>query len=237
MSKPKVLIFDIETAGVNARKADLGFVLMIGWKWLGHKTTHCTVIKKRDLKHFNDKPILTEFSKVYEQADLTVGHFSSVFDRRFVQGRMLIHGLPPLPFTKMRDTCMILRSAANYSSNSLNSAGYTLGLEQKKQAKGSGWPLWWFKAMQGDMKAVREMAEYCKQDVRSTEALYLRILPYDNAHPRIWWQAEHSCRKCGSKQVQKRGPAIKDGKRMQRAQCMSCASWNYFQLEKGREAV
>lgn len=221
----KILFWDIESAGVNALKSDLGFCLMVGYKWAGDKEASIVTIKKKDLKTFNDGPLLTEFSRIYNEADLTVAHFGSVFDRRFIQGRLMINKLPPIPFTKMRDTCMIARSVANYSSNRLNTLGNTLSLENKKIEKGSGWPGWWFRAMQGDMSAIEEMAVYCKGDVLALEELYYRLLPFDNAHPRMHHVASRqSCAKCGGT-VQYHGVAFTKTAKYHRFQCNECGSW------------
>lgn len=217
MSESKILFWDLETAGVNALKSDLGFVLMVGYKWNYESETKILTIAKKDLKHFNDGPLLKDFAEIYNEADLTVAHFGSVFDRRFFQGRLLIHNLPPIPPTKMRDTCMIARSVANFSSNRLKNLGTTLHLQHQKMEKGDGWPQWWFKAMQGDMKAVADMAEYCKDDVRALEELYYRLLPFDNAHPRM--HADRSvCGRCGAG-VQYRGIAVTKTSRYRRWQC------------------
>lgn len=224
VSKPRVLFWDIETAGVNALKSDLGFCLMVGYKWAGSKKVKVLTIKKRDLRTFNDGPLLRAFSKVYKEADLTVAHFGSVFDRRFFQGRLLINKLPPIPPTKMRDTCMIARSVANYSSNRLVALGNTLTLNNRKMEKGTGWPTWWFRAMQGDMKAVRDMALYCRDDVLALEELYYRLLPFDNAHPRMYVDREQ-CRKCGSRSIQYHGHAFEKQNRYKRFQCNDCGDW------------
>ena len=225
MSKPKILFFDIESGGVNALKSDLGFCLMIGYKWAHEKNVKIIAIKKHDLRTFNDGPILSAFSKIYTQADMTVAHFGSVFDRRFIQGRLLIHKLPPIPATRMRDTCMIARSAANYSSNRLNTLGNTLDLVHKKIDKGTGWPSWWFKAMQGDMSAVKAMADYCKGDVLALEELYYRLLPFDNAHPRLHRDEDRTvCGKCGG-DIQYHGWAFEKTLRYKRYQCNACGAW------------
>ena len=225
MTKPRILFWDIETDGVNALKADLGFCVMVGYKWQGDKDAKVLTVKKKDLRNFNDGPLLTAFSKIYNQADLTVAHFGSVFDRRFIQGRLLINSLPPIPFTKMRDTCMVARSVANYSSNRLGNLCVTLKLPQKKMEKGSGWPLWWFKVMRGDMQALRDMAAYCKDDVRALEALYNRLRPFDNAHPRMFLETDRpSCGKCGGV-IQYHGVAFQGNKRYRRFQCNKCGAW------------
>jgi len=225
MAKPKILFFDFETAGVNALRSDLGFCLMVGYKWNFRKVARVLTIKHKDLRHFNDGPLLTEFSTLYTEADLTVAHFGSVFDRRFFQGRLLINKLPAIPFTKMRDTCMIARSVANFSSNRLKNLGDTLKLENRKLEKGDGWPGWWFGAMQGDMKSVKDMANYCKGDVLALEELYYRLRPFDNAHPRIHFDADRVvCPACGGG-VQYHGVAFMGVQKYKRYQCNTCGKW------------
>lgn len=226
MKKPRILFFDIETAGVNALKSDLGFVLMVGYKWAHQKEAKVLCIKKKHLKHFNDGPLLVKFSEIYKQADIVVAHFGSVFDRRFWQGRLMIHKLPPIPNTVMRDTCMIARSVANYSSNRLKNLGDTLNLVNRKIEKGDGWPSWWFKAMQGDMQAIRDMAVYCKGDVLALEELYYRLRPFDNAHPRLDMRANR-CGACGGRTVRE-GYRYAKTRRYARYRCVTdgCRKWS-----------
>jgi len=235
MAELKILFWDIESAGVYALKSDLGFCLMVGYKWNYEKAARVLTIQHRHLRHFNDGPLLKEFSKIYTEADLTVAHFGSVFDRRFVQGRLMINKLPAIPFTRMRDTCMIARSVANYSSNRLKNLGTTLSLNNKKEEKGEGWPKWWFGAMQGDMGSIKKMAHYCKRDVLATEELYYRLLPFDNAHPRMHFskipEDRDPCPVCGGAN-QQRGVAFANNKRYYRYQCSKCGKWS-----RGKKAI
>jgi len=159
VSEPKILYFDIESAGVNALKSDLGFVIIFGYKWNYEDEVKALTIEKQDLVNFDDKALLIEASKLLEEAHICVGHFSSVFDRRFIQGRLLIHGLPPIPPTKMRDTCMIARSVANFSSNRLKHLAKILELRHQKLE--NNWPSAWFQVMQGNMAALKGLATYC----------------------------------------------------------------------------
>lgn len=220
-SQPKILTFDLESAGVNALKSDLGFVICIGYKWLHEKKANVLMLDQADLKRFDDKKILAEFSLLFNEADLVVGHYASVFDRRFIQGRLLINNLPPIPPTKMRDTCMISRSAANFSSNRLKHLCKILNLKQQKME--NGWPLAWFQVMTGDMKALKGLADYCKGDVLATEELYMRLRPFDNAHPRVEMDRA-KCPVC-SGAVQYRGYSFVAGKRYRRFQCVGCSKW------------
>ncbi|KKK57276.1 hypothetical protein LCGC14_3056080, partial [marine sediment metagenome] len=106
MANPKVLIWDLETGGVNAFKADLGFILNFGYKWLGEEKV--TVLKVSNYKDWfkktrnlpvNDKPLLTAALKIMFQADMLVAHYGDRFDRRFFQGRCAIQGLVSPPPT------------------------------------------------------------------------------------------------------------------------------------------
>jgi uncharacterized protein YprB with RNaseH-like and TPR domain len=215
LNKPKILFFDIESAGVNALKSDLGFVIMVGYKWANEKEAKIDVIRRHDLRKFDDRELLTRFSKRFEQADICVAHFGSVFDRRFIQGRLLINGLPPIPPTRMRDTCMIARSVANFSSNRLKHLAKILSLDNQKLD--NNWPIAWFKVMQGDMEHLRALAEYCKGDVVALEELYNRLLPFDNAHPRIY-SSRTVCGRCGANVIY-RGKAFVNNNQYRRYQC------------------
>lgn len=229
MGEPKILSFDIETAGVNALKSDLGFVIVFGYKWLHEKKAHALVIDSGDLRRFDDRQLLTEASKLISEADIVVGHFASVFDRRFLQGRLLIHGLPPIPPVKMRDTCMIARSVANYSSNRLKHLAKILDLTNQKLE--NGWPMAWFRVMQGDAKALEGMAKYCKGDVCAVEELYLRLRPFDQPHPRL--VADRTkCGICGGA-IEYRGFAYVSERKYRRFVCKECSRWG----REGKAAI
>lgn len=220
-NKPKVLFFDIESAGVNALKSDLGFVICFGYKWQHEAKAHCITIDEKSLKKFDDRKLLEEASKILNEADLICGHFASVFDRRFIQGRLLINDLPPIAPTKMRDTCFMARAAANFSSNRLKHLAKILGLSNQKLE--NNWPTAWFKVMQGDMKALRGMATYCKGDVLALEELYNRLRVFDKRHERIYLDRT-KCAVCGNN-VQYRGSAINGERRYRRYQCVVCGKW------------
>lgn len=218
---PRILFFDIETAGVNALKSDLGFVILFGYKWSDEKTAHVLKIDRSSLRHFSDRKLLEQASRILAEAGIVVAHYGSVFDRRFIQGRLLINNLPPIPPTKMRDTKFIASSNANFSSNRLKNLAKTLGLKNRKTD--NNWPTAWFKVMQGDMKALDQMAIYCKHDVLALEELYYRLRPFDGPHPRLQEDRE-KCPVCG-KGINYRGVSFVGEFRYRRFQCMSCGKW------------
>jgi hypothetical protein len=231
---PKILIWDIETGGVNAFRSDLGFMLNFGYKWLGEGDAKVLTVDgypdwfqpKNRFGPINDKPLLEASLKLMTQADLMVAHYGDKFDRRFFQGRCAIHGLTPPPPTKQRDTWRIARTAFNFSSNRLAHLATVLGLsEQKHQKTRDEWPGWWFRAMAGDAKAIHEMAKYCAQDVRTLEQIYLRIRQYDNPHPRMYHEDDRKvCGRCGG-EVQYRGKRLASHYWYRRFQCTLCGTW------------
>ena len=229
MRKPRILCFDIESAGVNALKSDLGFVIVFGYKWLHQKKAHSISISKRSLKHFDDRKLLREASKLLEEADIVVAHFGSVFDRRFINGRLLINNLPALPNTKMRDTCMIARSVANFSSNRLKHLAKILDFKHQKLE--NNWPQAWFKVMQGNTNHLNKLAKYCRGDVLALEELYLKLRSFDNNHPRMFPVGIQNCRLCGEK-AQLRGFFYANEKKYQRWYCTKCKKW-----DRSRKAI
>lgn len=222
VSKPKLLFFDIESIGVNALKADLGRVVMFGYKTNLMYKPRVEKMTKAELRNFDDKPLLERITSIYQDCELSIGHYAAPFDRRFLQGRLLINNMPPLPPTRLRDTCLILRSVANFSSNRLGYAAKILNLAHRKTD--NNWPEAWFKVMQGNMQHLKAMAEYCAHDVLAVEDLYYRIRPFDNAHPRMF-EDQALCRKCGSA-GQLHGVAWHAGKKYHRFQCNACGGWD-----------
>lgn len=219
--QPKILLFDIESAGVNALKSDLGFVIIFGYKWLDEKKAHTLTLDKKSLQQFSDRKLLIEASKLFDEADLIVGHFASVFDRRFIQGRLLINALPPIPNVKMRDTCIMARSIANFSSNRLKHLAKILNFKNQKLE--NNWPTAWFEVMRGNMDHLHALAKYCEGDVLALEELYLYLRPFDNPHPRII--ADRSkCGVCGGS-VQYRGKDHIGQLTYRRFRCNKCFKW------------
>lgn len=158
-------------------------MIIFGWKWLGKPGAHSIVISKKGLRKFDDRELLIKACKLFKQADAVVTHYGSVFDKKFIQGRLLINHLPPLPHPKMRDTCMAFRAVANFSSNRLKHIAKVLKFRHQKLE--NNWPTAWFQVMQGNRKVLNELAVYCEGDVLCLEEAYLAVSPFIKA-----WRAE-----------------------------------------------
>jgi len=83
-----------------------------------------------------------------------------------------------------------------------------LGLGHKLQT--GGFQLW-LDVMAGDAKARRKMKRYNVQDVKLTEQVYLRLLPWVPNHPHVGlFGADGGCPMCGSDALEESGttPAL-----------------------------
>lgn len=227
---PKILLFDIETAGVQGLRADRGFCVCFGYKWLGKKDVHCITLNEYPGKHAHDDgELLKVVNEIMAEADGYIAHYGENFDRKFLESRFLRAGLPPIPNNKLCDTCLIARGKLALSSNRLANLAKFLGVENEKMEKGNGWPDWWLGALRGDKKSIVKMAVYCKQDVRCLEDCYLKMrhmiptkfLPVNAAIGSVL----PACPACGSREFQSRGVYYSEQKLWPRRQCKNCYKW------------
>lgn len=108
-----------------------------------------------------------------EVADVIVGHNSKLFDRKFLNARLLKAGHRPLRQQYHIDTMWIVRTHLRISSK-LDNVQKFLGLPTVKT------PISWDDWMRGlnDNKAMNTIVEHCEADVRVLEEAYWRLLPY-----------------------------------------------------------
>ena len=84
----------------------------------------------------------------------------------------------------------------------------------------------WRDALAGDEKAWGLFKRYNVQDVRTTEELYLRVLPWIHNHPSVALdQGVEGCNRCGGTNLQKRGFDTTSLGKFQRYQCTDCGGW------------
>jgi DNA polymerase elongation subunit (family B) len=251
MSKPKIIMWDVETIPALAAVFTLyperipheaivkdWSIVSIAWKEMGKKTTHCVSVLD-DPKRFkkdvgDDYHVIKTIRDVFEDADIIVGHNSKKFDTKKLNTRLIYHGLPPLPTGLHQvDTLQEVRKVASFTSNRLDYLCKTLIGEGKIETqKGL-----WMKALRGEKKAIEEMVVYNKMDVVLLEELYLKIRPYMKSHPDInamdGWDRGTGCPKCGSKELKKSKVRYSAaGVKKVQTQCGSCHSYATFSMKK-----
>lgn len=238
MSKPKVLLFDIETApnlayvwgkyeqDVIAFESEW-YILSVAYKWLGEKEVHCLTIEG---KEGNDKKLCKKLRNLFDEADVLIAHNGDAFDIKKAKARFVFHGLkPPSQFATV-DTCKIAKRYFNFNSNRLNDLGIYLKVGQK--IKHTGFDLW-LGCMQDNKNSWELLKKYNKQDVLLLERVYEKLLPWMERHPNMaLLQDKQGCPKCGSEKVRKDGVRANSSTMQQQWECKSCGGYYLTRLKK-----
>lgn len=239
MQKARILLFDIETSLQPVAVFQLAnndyiqpenilgerHLVSMSWKWLGESKVYAVSLlddPKRFAKDPHDDYHVTKVAhEVLSEADVVIGHNSDSFDRKYIDTRILYHGLSPLPPTASIDTYKIAKSRFNFNSNSLNYIGGYLKCGHKKHTpKGL-----WLDVLRGDKKAIQVMVDYNKRDVTLLEAVFKKLMPYIPNYQNRELFGGVGCPRCGSKKIQSRGLHRAISRVYRRWQCQSCAGW------------
>ena len=236
----KILIFDIENTpnksytwgkwNQNVIKFDKEFYLLsIAWKWYGEKKVHYlglpdspTYAKKPDC----DKFLCEALWKLFDEADITVGHNSISFDHGKANSRFIEHGMKPHSPVRQIDTLRIARRQFNFNCNKLGSLATKLGIGAKVKHTGSDL---WFDCMNGCPKAWRLMKSYNKGDVIITEKLWEILRPWseDNIHVGLFEENPLGrCPCCSSANLVKRGYRVASTRVYRQYVCKDCGRWS-----------
>lgn len=226
--EPKVLSIDIECAGVQSLKADRGFVVVFGYKWVGKGPAKAITLLDYPGKDIHDDTNLLKAAlSIMEEADLVTGHFAEYFDRPYLESRLLRAGLNPLPPTRLVDTCLVAQRRLKLSSNRLGNLAEFLKVKTGKMDKRGGWPDWWMGALRGDRKSIESLAAYCKIDVECQSQCYEAmkpIIPERYLINAAMFNNHPSCPSCGGL-VQYRGFRFSMSRMFRRFQCKECGKW------------
>lgn len=141
-------------------------IICVCWKWAGSRE----VCDLRWDKRQNDKKLLKEFSKEWDKADVVIGHNGDKFDIKWLKGRVIHHGLPPLSPMPTIDTLKLARQNFYFNSNRLDYLGQFLGLGEKLET--GGMKLWRDILLKDCPVSMDKMVKYCKQDVNLLEQVY-----------------------------------------------------------------
>jgi len=95
----RVLLFDIESTDLEA---SFGHCICIGYKYLGEPRTHVMSIydfpEVTDPNKEPDLYLMKAFHKlITDEADIIISYYGKGFDIKFLNTRMLLAGLPPMP--------------------------------------------------------------------------------------------------------------------------------------------
>lgn len=198
--------------GINQLQESATLACM-AWKWHGH-----------DQIHFARGDELDRIWTAVDTADAIITYNGNKFDLPHLNREFIEHGYEvPAPYASI-DLYQTVRRVFKFPSNKLDYvAGKLLG-EHKEHHEGH---TLWTKCMNGDEDAWDRMQSYNEQDVRITEMLYDKLLPWIRTLPnvRLYTDDEESCPRCGSHRWQKRGIAKVQTGSYQQYKCLACSSW------------
>jgi len=235
---PNILLFDIETAPIEAyvwsiwdQNVGLNMIkqdwTVLSWsaKWLGKDDIMYEDM--RDTKNMrDDTKVLKSIWKLLDEADVVVGHNSDSFDVKKLNARFIQAGMQPPSSYKRMDTKKLAKKHFNFTSNKLQYITDKLCTKYKKLTHGKfpGFSLW-KECLANNKEAWNEMKKYNEYDVLSLEEAFLKILPWESASIfEAYKQTDQMVCTCGSIDFVKKGFHYTATNKFQRYRCKNCGS-------------
>ena len=240
MSKPKILIFDIETkpmlayvwglwennVALNQIHTDWS-VLSWSAKWLEDPASKIMYSDQRNAKNIDDdRKILKEIWKLLDEADIVIAQNGKAFDHKKLNARFVMNGLQPPSTYKIIDTMLIAKKHFAFTSNKLEYMSEKLCTKYKK-LKSKEFPGFemWLQCLAGNKKAWKEMERYNKYDVLALEELYYKLIPWDSSiNFSIYSDSEEIICSCGSTEFTKNGYSYTNLGKFNRYKCKKCGA-------------
>jgi len=189
-------------------------------KWLGGE--HVTRMLPDTKSLTDDRQLVKEIWKLFDEADIVCAHNGDRFDIRKINTRFIKHGFnPPSPYRTI-DTLKVARKTFGFATNKLDDLCQFLGLGRKIQT--TGFDLWQ-RCMDNDPEAWQTMRVYNSYDVILLEKLYFKLQPWMKTHPSVANKPD-DCPKCGSDKLQSRGTIKTATRTYKRFQCTDCSGWS-----------
>ncbi|CAB4139834.1 Ribonuclease H-like domain containing protein [uncultured Caudovirales phage] len=202
------------------------WIVCAAWKWVG-KPGVGSVSVLNDMERFknnhrDDYHVVKILHALLSECDVLVGHNIDRFDLPQIETRIIHYGLPQLPPIKTFDTLKVARQK-RFEANDLRYLTRQLGFEDKGESPD------WGLISDGDEDEIRKCIGYNKQDVRITEALYLRLRSYAKTHPNLAIHRKgvmHKvCPRCDGDSIRPDKPFDTGNRIMRGYRCTDCHSY------------
>lgn len=252
MTKPKIIVWDIETSHMVVRNWSLWdkytshdnivedwYIICAAYKELGKKKVSATSVlddpSRFKLNPRDDYEVVAHMHKVLTEADAVIHHFGDAFDIKKFNARAIHHGLGPIPNIVQIDTVKIAKSKFKFTSNKLDYLGEYLGVGRKIPTDNS----LWVRCAAGERKAIKEMVKYNKQDVLLLEDVYEILKPYAPAKLNLnHFSSDRVCPTCGSQHLSVHKHRLTRAGKMIQMQCQSCGGYSsYPESKTGKEGM
>ena len=244
MNKPKILLYDIETAPCLGwfwrvgRPQSLnpgnvirpGKIICISYRWSTWSKRKPSKIfswkpKKRTNRfsyEFSDKQLLVDFAKIAEDADILIGHNGDQFDYKTLNSRYIYYDMPALHHVT-EDTLKHARRLLNLPSLSLAFLTKYFNLPGKMSTEVG---LWQAVVFDGSKKKLKVMERYCKNDTTILHHLWDKLFPYIKMKISlgVFNGTSDICPKCGSAERTNKGYRYTAAGKFRDYKCKSCSS-------------
>lgn len=226
---PKILIFDIETSpltvytwglwnqniGINQILEDW-YIICWSAKWLDEDKVFNALGER-----FEEAEVISELWEMLDKADIVVAHNAKKFDVKKMNAKFIEYGLGQPSYYKVVDTLQIAKGNFAFTSNKLDYITKLLdGIGKHK----TDFDLW-KGCMDGDVDKMNQMQEYCDQDVRELESIYLQLRSWDSSHPSFGMYndlEEAQCNVCGCTDLEEVSVYTTGTSRFPVYQCQDC---------------
>jgi len=159
-----IAFFDLETAGLNA---DYGTVLVGSIKELGKRPKASNVSNPGD-----DRDLCVALRDELSKYKLWVSYYGKLFDVKFLNTRLLVHGEAQLPRVHHLDIYWTVRY---YTTTARRSQGHIISLLGEDEDKMSVSPDVWASALKAPEANLKKLRARCNSDVTGLEQLYERM--------------------------------------------------------------
>lgn len=203
-------------------------VLCFAWKWHGSSGPIEFIAGDNHWQTgWTDELMATQAHDLLSAADAVVTFNGDKFDLPHLHRLIDRYDLgPPAPY-KSIDLRKVVKKQFMFPYNSLDYVCSELAIGTKM--KHAGLPMW-IGCMEGDVKAWRDMTKYDKHDVRLTDGLYDRVLPWIQGHPNLRLIDGHlladECPRCGANRLTRSGFRHNRTGTYPRYLCTACKGWS-----------
>lgn len=241
MTKPRVLVLDIETSPAlvwtySLYKPVIGIkqvvepTRMISWAagWAGERKTMFGA------EWLTGPDFIADIHALWSEADALVGWNSDSFDLGHLRREFRELGLPVPPPVRRIDLMKHVKKDYTFLSNKLDWVSERLTGDNKIDVN---MMTQYIRIIQGDEKAMRETERYNRKDVALTRDLYHMLEPElaQALNRGLFVGEDVACPKCGAGQdrLERRGYAYTQVSKFRRYVCRDCGSWSRTNVREG----
>jgi len=211
----KILVYDIETSRVEVKAWGTGKtyinhgqlrsetrIISIAYKWLGQDEVNWV---KWDMKTHDDRQLMVDFLKIYNEADMLIGQNNDRFDNKLVRTRAAKHGLFVNVLLPSFDLYKEAKRVFRLQSYSMAYMAKFFGVTLKQSHEGIYmWDMIEDGTPAQQKEYIKKMIDYNVGDIVTTEELYVVLRKYlgHKVHFGVAnGKQKYTCPNCGSEHV------------------------------------